>query len=165
LGIPEFINGTAITAVGGSIYNHHVFLLDRSKMVTGHICPGDTNTGEKFPSSIVNSQTDREVTKYTTSSGNVKTGFVVKSTDRLELLSEFMNYRLEKAEVTVAFDFEYLPGHPDGYLHSQGMMFSATPCDQLGFNVTEKKYTLKSGEWKVPVNLTLINARGHQHDG
>jgi hypothetical protein len=76
-----------------------------------------------------------------------------------------MNYRAERARVVIAFDIEYLPGKPEGYLNTQGLMFSATPCDQLQFDVKGKQYSVTSNTWIVPVDLTLMNARGHQHDG
>jgi len=165
VGIPEFENGTAITAVGGSVYNHHVFALNRDRLVSAHICPGDPNSAEKYPDTVINSQTDQEVTRYTSSDGKVKSGYAVKSTDRLDLLAEFMNYRTEGTRINIAFDFEYIPGKPEGYLNTQGIMFSGTPCNQTTFNVPTKQYTISSNEWTVPVDLTLINARGHQHDG
>jgi hypothetical protein len=161
LGIPEFENGTAITAAGGSIYNHHVFATNRDRLVSGHICPGDSTPPEKFADSVINSQNDQEITTYTSSDGKVKTGYSIKSTDRLSLLAELMNYRKESARVNIAFDIEYMPGKPEGYLNTQGMMFTASPCNQTGFNVPTKQYTVTSNEWIVPVDLTLLNARGH----
>lgn len=163
VGIPEFENGTAISAVGGSIYNHHVFALNQDRMVSPHICPGDKGPSMKAADAVINSQTDKEVSNYMFA--NLKSGYALKSTDKLALLAEFMNYRPMKAKINIAFDFEYIPGKPAGYLNAQGIMFSATPCDQIGFNVPSKQYTITSNEWTVPVDLTLINARGHQHDG
>jgi hypothetical protein len=151
--------------VNGSIYNHHVFALNRDRLVSSHICPGDPNSSEKFPAAVINSQTDQEVTIYTSPDRKVKSGYAIKSTDRLDLFAEFMNYKTESARINIAFDFEYIPGKPEGYLNSQGIMFSATPCNHTAFNVPGKQYTISSKEWIAPVDLTLINARGHQHDG
>jgi len=147
------------------VYNHHVFALNRDRLVSAHICPGDSASSSmmKAADTVINSQTDKEVTLYT--DGKVLSGKTIRSTDRLDLLAEFMNYRTESARINVAFDFEYMPGTPEGYLNTQSIMFSATPCDQTAFNVPAKQYSISSNEWIVPVDLTLINARGHQHDG
>jgi hypothetical protein len=134
-------------------------------VVSGHICPGDSSFSEKASDTIINSQTDREVTVYTSSDYKVKTGYVIKATNTVHLLAEFMNYRPESARITVSFDLEYVPGIPEGFLNSQGIMFLATPCNQIVFNPPTKQYTISSAGWMAPTDLTLINARGHQHDG
>jgi hypothetical protein len=163
VGFSEFENGTAISTVGGSVYNHHVFTLNRNRMVSSHIYPGDPIAAMKSPDAVINSQTDKEVSNYMFA--DVKSGHTLKASDDLELLAEFMNYRPTKAQIYVAFDFEYIPGKPAGYLNAQSVMFSATPCNQTAFNVPSKQYTITSSKWIIPVDLTLINARGHQHDG
>jgi len=165
VGIPEFENGTAVSSVGGSIYNHHVFALNRDRLVSSHICPGDTSPSRKGPDAVINSQTDQEISNYTSTDASIKTGYAIKATDKVDLLAEFMNYRATSAKVVIAFDLEYIPGKPEKYLNTQGMMFSALPCNQTGFNVPTKQYSISSNTWIVPVDLTLINARGHQHDG
>jgi hypothetical protein len=131
--------------------------------MTSHICPGDSSPQMKASDTIINSQTDTEVTNYMFA--NVSSGYQLKGTHKLQIVAELMNYNQGKVPVNIAFDFEYIPGNPEGYLNAQSLMFSATPCDQVFFDVPGKQFSLKSNEWIVPADLTLINARGHQHDG
>jgi hypothetical protein len=84
---------------------------------------------------IVGIVPNARICQSTSPDGKVKSGYAIKSTDRLDLFAEFMNYRTESARINIAFDFEYIPGKPEGYLNSQSIMFSATPCSHTGFNV------------------------------
>jgi hypothetical protein len=114
---------------------------------------------------IIGGGTDQEYQLYTTPNSDFKSGYEVKKTDKIDLVAEFMNYRLQGQKINIAIDFEYLPGKPEGYLSSQVQVFSAAPCNQTSFNVPTKQFTTASKEWIVPVNGYIINIRGHEHDG
>jgi hypothetical protein len=109
--------------------------------------------------------TDRESFIYTSSDSSLKGGYFVKSNQRLDLVAEFMNYRVQSQKIVLAVEFEYLPGKPEGFLNSQSIAFAAAPCNMSSFNVPQKQFSTSSLGWKMPTDGYIISARGHQHDG
>lgn len=161
--VPEYENGTALSAVGGSIYNHHIFIANRDRLVPHQICPGEPSMGN-MAGVFIGGGTDKESQIHTSSNGEIKSGYFVKANQKLDLMAEFMNYR-EKEKIVIAVEFEYLPGQPKGFFNSQPLVVSAAPCSMSTFNVPKKQYSTTSLEWKMPTDVYVINARGHQHDG
>lgn len=90
--IPEFENGTALSALGGSIFNHHITTVNRGRAERHAICPG----------------TDKEVEMFTSANGNAKTGYYTSAKDKIDVVTEFMNYRPEARNVYLVIDYEYL---------------------------------------------------------
>ena len=163
--VPYFENGTAISEVGGSIYNHHIFTVNRGRNVPDHICPGDSAKMGMVADPFIGGGTDQEYMLFTSPDGSFKSGYELKATDRVDLVAEFMNYRPQSQRIHITVDFEYLPGKQDGLLNAQTLALSAASCNQMAFNVPSKQYTTTSEDWIVPVDATIISARGHQHDG
>jgi hypothetical protein len=163
--VPYFENGTAISEAGGSIYNHHIFAINRGRSVPDHICPGDPIKSSLTADAFIGGGTDREYAIFTSANGALKSGYEVKKTDRIDLVAEFMNYRPQSQNIHIALDFEYLPGKQEGFLNAQTVLLSATRCNETAFNVPGKQYSTSSGDWIVPTDASIIAARGHQHDG
>lgn len=165
-GIPEYENGTAVTALGQSIYNHQVFGINVDDLQPKHVCPGSPHADSKKATTFIGGGTNTEFYQYSTSNLTMKTGYEVKKGDRIDLQMELMNYRLEPQNVFLALDVEYLPGKNEGYLSTKTIEFVATPCDQnFFFNPSSKKFSTTSKEWIAPTNGVIINIRGHEHDG
>jgi hypothetical protein len=80
-------------------------------------------------------------------------------------MAEFMNYRTQGQKIVIAIEFEYLPGKPEGFLNAQPIAFIAGPCNMSAFNVPNKQFSTSSLDWKMPTDVYIISARGHQHDG
>jgi hypothetical protein len=164
--IPEFVNGTALSEVGGSIYNHHIFGTNRNKLARTHLCPGDQTPEPKTPGIFIGGGTDQEYLIHTSADGKFKSGYELSATDKIDLVGEFMNYRPESQKINIAIDVEYLPGKPEGYLNSQTIPFSAAAaCENTRFNVPTKQFSTESKEWAMPIDGYILNVRGHQHDG
>jgi hypothetical protein len=165
--VPEFENGTALSEVGGSIYNHHIFATNQGRYSPDHICPGQTKPARRSPGIMIGGGTDQEYQLYTSPDGSFKSGFEVRKTDKIDLVGEFMNYRTQSQNIILALDFEYLPGKPEGYLHSEPLAFSAAPCsiNRTDFHVPTKQYSTTSKEWIMPVDGYIVSIRGHEHDG
>jgi hypothetical protein len=163
--VPEFENGTAISTVGGSIYNHHIFATNRGRYTYDHVCPGATQPDPKGPSVFIGGGTDREYQLHTSPDGTFKSGYELKQTDKTDLVAEFMNYREQSQKIMLTLDFEYLPGKPEGWFNTYPLILMANPCNMSSFHPPTKQYSTTSQGWPMPVDGYIISIRGHEHDG
>src|ERR1700742_2747117 len=108
--IPEFENGTALSAVGGSIYNHHIGTVNRGRAERHAMCPGSPILPPKQPGAFIPGGTDKDVEMFTNTDGTSKTGYYTSSKDKIDVFAEFMNYQPQAQNVYLVIEYEYLPG-------------------------------------------------------
>jgi hypothetical protein len=164
---PQYENGTALSAAGGSIFNHHITTVNRGRAERHAICPGSAKLPSKSPGMFISGGTDKEVDMFTNVDGSSKTGYYTSAKDKIDVFAEFMNYRPEAQNVYLAIEYEYLPGKPTGYLNSQSLVLSAgdRDCGDTLTKILDKKYSITSKEWSSPADGYVLNMRGHEHDG
>jgi len=102
-------------------------------------------------------------TWYTTPDGKLDSGYYIKN-NTFAVQSEVVNYRKDPQKVYLTMDLEYLPGKVGR--DSLFTLLTVTGCRQgSGWFAKEAKNSMTSGEFPILSDGTIINARGHLHDG
>jgi hypothetical protein len=99
---------------------------------------------------------------FSTLDSKFPSGVQLESNNTISLQIELVNYNPEARQVYIAIDVEYLPGIQRRDVQSVLVNVSCwkrMPVDK------SNEYKLKSQELVIREEGTLLNARGHLHDG
>lgn len=119
--------------------------------------------GNPLNSLFLGGAVNEYTTWYTTPDGKMDSGYYVKD-NTFAVQSEVVNYKDTPQQVYLTLDLEYLPGKVGR--DSLFTLLTVTGCTMnSGWFSKEKKNNLTSGEFPILTNGTIINARGHLHDG
>jgi hypothetical protein len=124
----HFLNGTRVTISHG-IYDHHVVVLDTSKMLLPwYLCDGQSGYGRVFNSGFMITGVAEIKNLFTTPDGKFKSGYYIPQNAAFMMNAELINYRKENQEVYVTTDIEYLDGKQPDYLDASMSLLSVTGC-------------------------------------
>ena len=73
--------------------------------------------------------TEDSVVKYTSNDGRFKSGFYIGKNDKIQSQIDVVNYLDKERTVYTVSEVEYLPGKPDGYVHTQHYILPLGMCD------------------------------------
>jgi hypothetical protein len=81
--------------------------------------------------------------------------------------AELVNYKNVEQKVYITAEYEYLPGIKADTFDASVSLFSVTGCEFPDYHVSKDKpqYNLTSANVPIPMDGTIINAKGHLHDG
>lgn len=99
---------------------------------------------------------------FSTPDSKFPSGVQLEHNSTITLQVELVNYNSDEQQVYVVIDVEYLPGIQRKDVQSVLVNVSCwrpMPVDKAG------EYRLKSQELVIQEDGTLLNARGHLHDG
>lgn len=84
--------------------------------------------------------------------------------DAFNVQGELINYSYESKTIYLTLDYEYMNGKYGN--DAMVTMLSVKGCDmQAGWQPTSKKSVTRSGDFPVYQDGTIIDLRGHLHDG
>jgi hypothetical protein len=81
--------------------------------------------------------------------------------------AELVNYKNVEQKVYITAEYEYLSGIKADTFDASVSLFSVTGCEFPDYHVSKDKpqYNLTSANVPIPMDGTIINAKGHLHDG
>lgn len=81
--------------------------------------------------------------------------------------AEIVNYKNIEQKVYITAEYEYLQGINPSTFDASVSLFSVTGCEFPDYHVPKEKpqYNITSANVPIPLDATIINAKGHLHDG
>ncbi|KAF1992389.1 hypothetical protein K402DRAFT_458795 [Aulographum hederae CBS 113979] len=154
------------------VYNHHIVIMDLSRVQQNLICPGDEVSGVgRVPTIVLGGDSDDTEQLFTSPDGQYKSGYHLKDGQAMLMSGMLVNYQTEKQDIYITMEKEYLKGEQPGYLGINPLSISVGGCANQGSFYPETTtpnqtlITLEGKEWTVPADGALLNAQGHMHDG
>jgi hypothetical protein len=106
---------------------------------------------------------DRFLTWFMKPDSKTPSGYYIKD-DTFNIQAELINYLQKAQTVYLTLDYEYMEGRYGR--DSMVTLLAVTGCSQnAGWVSKTARSVTKSGEFPVYQNGTIINMRGHLHDG
>jgi hypothetical protein len=137
------------------IYNHHNIFMDLSKPPpAAYACKAGNAKGSTLPpfSVFAAGATEEGVINYSSTKGDIKTGYYISKNRQLTNMIDVVNYNNVERTVYTATEIEYLPGQPAGYIDTVQQLVDPGTCGgQEGANIHPPK-----GVSKFSVNGTDI---------
>lgn len=164
----------------GSISNHHIMGYINDRKVPQFISSCETKSqpssathsravrstndwSDIFGAMFLNFGNDQNAPLYfSTLDSKFPSGVQLESNNTISLQIELVNYNTESREVYIVLDVEYLPGIQRKDV--QSVLVNVSCWKPMPVDKT-KEYRLKSQELVIQEDGTLLNARGHLHDG
>jgi hypothetical protein len=171
--ITHFADGTPVSNDNG-VYNHHVFVVDKSKTPVAHIgCAGIPIPIMPINSIMGNSA---EATSELASGGlnlttRPDTGNYVGKGHKMMIQLDLVNYNNKTENVYVTMDMSYIEGKGKGIWEIAQHLIPVGACAAVnGGGVSalmppedKKKWTLKDDSFVMRDTGKLIYIRGHMH--
>jgi len=171
--IIHFADGTPISNAN-RVYNHHVFLVDNSRVPVAHIgCAGSPTPILPINSIMGNSAEAMDEL----ASGGVNlttrpvTGIFVGKDHSIMTQLDLVNYNNRTEEVYMTIDLSYVDGKEKGIWHVEQHLIPVGICVALGGGnlsalippTDKKKWTLEDDAFIMQDNGKLVYVRGHMH--
>jgi hypothetical protein len=147
----------SLANVSTGVYNHHVTVLNLGKTQHMMVCPGaSVPRVPSAPALFLGGASDDTVQVFAPNNGSVKAGYYINPTDTLVMIAEVMNYQLQKQDIYIVAEAEWIQGKPQGYLDTVTLPISVGNCNKAEFMITQDRYNQSSGDWIVPADGYII---------
>jgi len=167
--------------ISNGIYVHHGLSFDLAwKKVANwiNLCPFDNQQMKdvemfsyypptfSIPFSLFGGATVDEFQQFYGSPNETapKAGYYIGAEDHFMMQAEVINYTKDPKQIYIQFDYEYLPGKV-GEEATMSIVNTLGCFDAIGFYGKSGAGVIKSKDFKVLQDGTILAARGHLHDG
>jgi hypothetical protein len=160
--ISRLVNETFEKAiVEDGIYNHHTVFMDASIKPQSWLSCNGKEVPEMPMAFFMGSGSEDIDSKYASGGDRtVKAGFYIGKNDVITFGVDIVNYHNRERELYTINEMEYLPGKPEGYVHSQNRIISMGICDGANAYMTaanihppkDKKKFVLSGKNDITIN-------------
>jgi len=163
--------------IDNGVYLHHVLFMDNLKTTQefAPFCPGNLSTMDAkkewhpVKSIFLSGGVEHFTVWYTTPNGKFESGYYVGAgKNPFMMTAEIVNYKPIPQKVYITVDYEYVRGKfGDDALST---LLTVTGCEGLdkggvGYFDDKPQNSKTSQAFPVLTDGTIINARGHLHDG
>jgi hypothetical protein len=163
-----YVDG-AKAGVTTGVYIHHIVMVDTSKTTMPfYLCQGQKGFLGTFPAAgFIIAGNDEADNFFTTPDGKFDSGYFIGDKPQVTMQAELVNYKNVEQKVFITAEYEYLPGIKADTFDASVSLFSVTGCEFPDYHVAKDKpqYNLTSANVPIPMDGTIINAKGHLHDG
>ncbi|KAE9978556.1 hypothetical protein BLS_000489 [Venturia inaequalis] len=161
-------DGTPAGVTSG-VYIHHIVMVDMAKAsMPFYLCEGQKGFLGKFPAAgFIVAGNDEADNYFTTPDGKFDSGYFISDKAQVAMQAELVNYKNVEQKIYITAEYEYLEGIKAETMDASVSLFSVTGCAFPDYHVSRDKpqYNLTSAIVPIPMDGTIINAKGHLHDG
>jgi hypothetical protein len=101
---------------------------------------------------------------YTSEDSKTDSGYYISNHTTMAVQAEVVNYKPTPQQIYLTMDIEYLPGKVGR--DAMSTLLTVTGCGALpGWYSDKPQMNMTSGEYPLLQDGTIINTRGHLHDG
>jgi len=162
--------------ISTGVYEHHVLILDSGRKPIPGPVPGLRGVSmARIPmSSFVGQGSEGGANIFAVKNSPIKTGFLIGKDDKFIISAELVNYKPKPTNIYLELEYEYLPGHPAGYidavtfalnLQNTTLSSNGNPGN-IGFKPpTDRAHTYASIEFPVTKPGYILYMYPHLHDG